>query len=83
MNNTPDPGIKNFQTYIESQQHMAAKAAATGATVLLSNHSEKCISGHVPLRLDVGLEILDARVRVLLTKLKAVPPEYATFTGRP
>ncbi len=40
VNNTPDPGIKNFQTYIESQQHIAAKAAATGATVLLSNHSE-------------------------------------------
>jgi len=40
VNNTPDPGIKNFQTYIESAQHMAAKAAATGATVLLSNHSE-------------------------------------------
>jgi metallo-beta-lactamase class B len=40
VNNTPDPGIKNFRTYIESQQHIAAKAAATGATVLLSNHSE-------------------------------------------
>ena len=40
VNNTPDPGIRNFQTYIESAQHMAAKAAATGATVLLSNHSE-------------------------------------------
>ncbi len=40
VNNTPDPGIKNFQTYIESQQHIGAKAAATGATVLLSNHSE-------------------------------------------
>ena len=40
VNNTPDPGIKNFQTYIDSQKHMAEKAAATGATVLLSNHSE-------------------------------------------
>ena len=40
VNNTPDPGIKNFQTYIDSQRHMAAKAAATGASVLLSNHSE-------------------------------------------
>ena len=40
VNNTPDPGIKNFQTYIDSQKHMAAKAAASGATVLLSNHSE-------------------------------------------
>ena len=40
VNNTPDPGIKNFQTYIDSQKHIAAKAAFTGATVLLSNHSE-------------------------------------------
>src|SRR5215472_6311651 len=40
VNNTPDPGIRNFQTYIDSQTHMAEKAAATGATVLLSNHSE-------------------------------------------
>src|SRR5262252_1790357 len=40
VNNTPDPGIKNFQTYIDSQKHIAAKAAASGATVLLSNHSE-------------------------------------------
>ena len=40
VNNTPDPGIKNFQTYIDSQKHMAAKALSTGATVLLSNHSE-------------------------------------------
>jgi len=40
VNNTPDPGIKNFQTYIDSQKHIAAKANFTGATVLLSNHSE-------------------------------------------
>jgi metallo-beta-lactamase class B len=40
VNNTPDSGIKNFQTYIDSQKHMAEKAAASGATVLLSNHSE-------------------------------------------
>lgn len=39
-NETPDPGIQNFQIYIESQQRMAAQAAATGATVLLSNHTE-------------------------------------------
>jgi len=38
VNNTPDPGIRNFQTYIDSQRHMAEKAA--GATVILSNHSE-------------------------------------------
>ena len=40
VNNTPDPGIRNFQIYIESQRHIAQRAAATGATVLLSNHSE-------------------------------------------
>lgn len=34
------PGIKNFQTYIDLQKHIASRAAATGATVLLSNHSE-------------------------------------------
>ncbi len=40
VNNTPDPGIRNFQIYIDSQRRMAEKAAAAGATVLLSNHSE-------------------------------------------
>lgn len=36
----PEWGIKNMQTYIDSQRHLAAKAKETGATVLLSNHSE-------------------------------------------
>lgn len=40
VNNTPDPGIRNFQIDIQSQRRMASKAAATGATVMLSNHSE-------------------------------------------
>ena len=40
VNNTPDPGTKNFETYIASQRHIAEQAAASGATVLLSNHSE-------------------------------------------
>jgi metallo-beta-lactamase class B len=40
VNNTPDPGIRNFQTYIDSQKKMAQKAAAVHADVLLSNHSE-------------------------------------------
>jgi metallo-beta-lactamase class B len=40
VNNTPDPGIRNFQSYIDSQRKMAEKAAAARATVLLSNHSE-------------------------------------------
>jgi metallo-beta-lactamase class B len=39
-NNAPNPGIENFQTYIDSQKKMADRAAAVGATVLLSNHSE-------------------------------------------
>jgi metallo-beta-lactamase class B len=39
-NSTPVPGIRNFQTYIDSQKHIAAQAAATRATVILSNHSE-------------------------------------------
>jgi metallo-beta-lactamase class B len=37
---TPDPGIQNLHIYINSQRHIAARAAATHATVLLSNHSE-------------------------------------------
>ena len=40
VNNTPDPGIGNFETYIDSQRHIAERAAAVGATVLLSNHTE-------------------------------------------
>jgi metallo-beta-lactamase class B len=40
VNNMPDPGIKNFQIYIDSQKHIAGKAAETKASVLLSNHSE-------------------------------------------
>jgi metallo-beta-lactamase class B len=40
VNNTPDPGIRNFQAYIDSQKRMAGRARETGATVLISNHSE-------------------------------------------
>ncbi len=40
INSIPDPGIKNFQIYIDSQKKIAAKAAETKATVLISNHSE-------------------------------------------
>ena len=36
----PEWSIKNLQTYINSQRHLAAKAKETGATVLISNHSE-------------------------------------------
>lgn len=40
VNSTPVPGIANFQTYIDSQRHIAREAAAVGASVILSNHSE-------------------------------------------
>jgi metallo-beta-lactamase class B len=40
VNSTPDPGIKNFQIYIDTQKKMASKAAETNARVLISNHSE-------------------------------------------
>ena len=40
INAVPDPGIRNFQIYIDSQKKIAAKAAETKATVLISNHSE-------------------------------------------
>ena len=36
----PEWGIRNMRTYINSQRHLAAKAKETGATVLISNHSE-------------------------------------------
>jgi metallo-beta-lactamase class B len=35
-----DWSIRNLQTYIDSQRHLAGKARESGATVLLSNHSE-------------------------------------------
>jgi metallo-beta-lactamase class B len=36
---TPELGIETFQTYIDSQRHIAARAAETNATVILSNHT--------------------------------------------
>lgn len=36
----PEWSINNLATYIASQRHLAAKAKETGATVLISNHSE-------------------------------------------
>jgi metallo-beta-lactamase class B len=39
VNNTPDPGIQNFQTYIDSQRHLQEEAAAAGASIIMSNHS--------------------------------------------
>jgi len=36
----PEWSVKNLETYINSQRHLAAKAKESGATVLISNHSE-------------------------------------------
>jgi metallo-beta-lactamase class B len=36
----PEWGVNNMETYMASQRHFAAKARESGATVLLSNHSE-------------------------------------------
>jgi len=36
----PEWGVNNMETYMASQRHLAAKARESGATVLLSNHSE-------------------------------------------
>ena len=36
----PEWSIKNMDLYMKSQRHLAAKAKETGATVLISNHSE-------------------------------------------
>ena len=36
----PEWSIQNLATYIASQRHLAEKAKETGATVLISNHSE-------------------------------------------
>ena len=75
VNNTPDPGIRNFQTYINSQQHIAARAAATGATVILSNHSEfdNAVSknrmlagrGNGPHPYEIGAEWVQRYFRVM------------------
>jgi metallo-beta-lactamase class B len=75
VNNTPDPGIRNFQIYIDSQARIAAKAAETGATVLLSNHSEfdnavnknRMLAGRGdgPHPYDVGAEGVQRYFRVM------------------
>jgi len=36
----PEWSIRNLETYMTSQRHLAAKAKETNATVLISNHSE-------------------------------------------
>ncbi|GAA5198403.1 hypothetical protein GCM10023322_71700 [Rugosimonospora acidiphila] len=40
QNDVPNPGIHNLQVYIDSARKMQAEAVASGADVLLSNHSE-------------------------------------------
>jgi len=75
VNNTPDPGIRNFQTYIDSQKHMASKAAGTNASVLLSNHSEfdnafnknRMLAGHGngPHPYDIGTDWVQRYFQVM------------------
>lgn len=74
VNNAPDPGVKNFQIYIDSQRKMAAKAKEAGATVLLSNHSEfdnafnknKMLAGRgdAPSPYEIGAEWVQRYFRV-------------------
>lgn len=40
QNSTPDPGIANYQQYIDSAKKMQKQAVTSGATVLMSNHTE-------------------------------------------
>lgn len=40
QNDKPNPGLKNYDTYINSARKMQAESVNAGATVLLSNHSE-------------------------------------------
>jgi metallo-beta-lactamase class B len=75
VNNKPDPGIRNFQTYIDSQRHIASKAAAAGATVILSNHSafDNAVNknrmmagrGSGPHPYEVGADLVKRYFRVL------------------
>jgi hypothetical protein len=39
--------------------------------------------GDVLLRVDIGLEILDARIRRVVYEIESGAPEYATLTGLP
>lgn len=39
VNNTPDPGIQNFQIYMDSQEHLREEAEKAGASIIMSNHS--------------------------------------------
>ena len=81
VNNTPDPGIRNFQIYIDSQRRFAAHAAATGATVLLSNHSEfdiadtknKMLAGRAngPHPYEIGAEPIQRYFKVMQSCARA------------
>src|SRR5262245_24014873 len=75
VNNTPDPGIRNFQTYIDSQRKMGEKAAAAKATVLIANHSEfdnaydknRMLAGrgNGPHPYDIGAEAVQRYFKVM------------------
>lgn len=60
----PHWSISNLQKYIDSQRHLAAEARRTGATVLLSNHSEfdeaenefRILPGNGPNPYEIGTD---------------------------
>ena len=92
VNNTPDPGIRNFQIYIDSQKHIAAKAAETGATVLLSNHSEfdnavnknRMLAGrgNGPHPYEVGADAVQRYFRVMQGCARAAQVELEKVESR-
>jgi metallo-beta-lactamase class B len=72
---TPEAGIQTFQTYIDSQTHIAEKAAETNATVILSNHTvhENALNkikmipgrGDGPNPFDVGADMVQRYFQVM------------------
>jgi metallo-beta-lactamase class B len=79
---TPDPGIQNMQIYINSQRHIAEKAAQTHASVLLSNHSEfdnainkiRMIAGRgtAPHPFDIGTHMVQRYFQLTEAAARAV-----------
>jgi hypothetical protein len=68
--------IKNFQTYIDLQNTMAAKAAATGATVLLSNHSDSTMRST-----KTACSLVAATVPILRARRRLGPALFPVMQG--